>query len=204
MERARATYAALSPPSWGAGMMERSSSTRCSTASASATCHGRSPAVHGVAEGSARGLRAGRGGADRAAREVGRGRGLTANLPNAGRAGVVERGGRAERDRKVSSFVHADNARGAGRAAPRERHCHPSSAAAFRVDGASPAAPRFPLLCRRHAARPGTSRSIHGTPMSYQERGFFWRVGHSWYILLTLPLGVTSFLAFGYIGIRAR
>jgi DNA uptake protein ComE-like DNA-binding protein len=40
--------------------------------------------------------------------------------------------------------------------------------------------------------------------MSYQERGFFWRVGHSWYILLTLPLGVTSFLAFGYIGVRAR
>ena len=40
--------------------------------------------------------------------------------------------------------------------------------------------------------------------MSYQERSFFWRMRHSWYILLTLPMGVTSFLAFAYIGVRGR
>ena len=39
--------------------------------------------------------------------------------------------------------------------------------------------------------------------MSYQDRSYFWRLRHSWWMLLALPY-VTAFLAFAYIGIRAR
>lgn len=40
--------------------------------------------------------------------------------------------------------------------------------------------------------------------MTYLERGPAWARRQSWYILLTLPLGLTSWLAFLYIGIRAK
>lgn len=40
--------------------------------------------------------------------------------------------------------------------------------------------------------------------MAIEQRSAAWRYLNSWYLLLTLPLGVTSGLAFAYIGIRGR
>lgn len=37
-----------------------------------------------------------------------------------------------------------------------------------------------------------------------EERSAAWRAGQSWFMLLTLPLGFFSWLAFLYMGIRAR
>jgi hypothetical protein len=40
--------------------------------------------------------------------------------------------------------------------------------------------------------------------MAIEERSLAWRIGQSWYVLLTLPLGLTSWMAFLYLGIRAK
>jgi hypothetical protein len=37
-----------------------------------------------------------------------------------------------------------------------------------------------------------------------EERSAAWRIGQSWFMLLTLPLGFFSWMAFLYMGIRAR
>lgn len=40
--------------------------------------------------------------------------------------------------------------------------------------------------------------------MSYTQRSLAWKIGQSWYFLLFLPLGMTSFLVFLYMGARAK
>lgn len=40
--------------------------------------------------------------------------------------------------------------------------------------------------------------------MAIEERSAAWRMGQSWYVLLTLPFGLLSWLAFFYLGWRAR
>ncbi|HEX6039865.1 hypothetical protein [Longimicrobium sp.] len=40
--------------------------------------------------------------------------------------------------------------------------------------------------------------------MAIEDRSLAWRWGQSWYLLLTLPFGITSWMAFLYMGMRAR
>ena len=40
--------------------------------------------------------------------------------------------------------------------------------------------------------------------MAIEDRSLAWRWGQSWYLLLTLPFGITSWMAFLYMGMRVR
>lgn len=40
--------------------------------------------------------------------------------------------------------------------------------------------------------------------MAIEDRSAGWRLAQSWYVLLTLPIFLTSWMAFGYIGFRGR
>lgn len=40
--------------------------------------------------------------------------------------------------------------------------------------------------------------------MAIEDRSAGWRTAQSWYVLLTLPIFLTSWMAFGYIGFRGR
>jgi hypothetical protein len=88
-----------------------------------------------------------------------------------------------DESRKLATGVPPDNAR-TGRTRRRARH--------LIVRTARSSAPRIQ----------STTPPPH-PPMAIGQRSAVWRVSQSWYVLLTLPLGFTSWLAFLYLGIRA-